>query len=212
MKGEESIVDRERGFLTPHDRKYLLGQHEDMTDNNEQQKRYQIRERFRHAMFDFYFMSEYLSDRDKRLLWPEIDNWLWRAQNRRQQKDDFVYPEIPLLAKCWRDIISVFIECHILTGIPEAENLAKWVIEEGVNKAVRRKTLKVSQRYRDVDAKLDWGVGESQKLQGYLQRVANEMPQDPDQAEEYLLSLVRQGYLTKGHSIYLYQTYIDSSA
>lgn len=209
MREDDELVDRQRGFLTQHDREYLLGQHDDMTDNYEQQKRYQIRERFRHAMFDFYFMSDYLSDRDKRLLWREIDNWLWRAQNRRQQSEDYEYPEIPFLAECWRDIISLFVECHILTGIPEAERLAEWVIEEGVNKAVRRKTLNVTQMYREVDADLDWGVGELQKLQSYLQRIANEMPTEPDAAEEYLLALVRQGYLKRGHSVYLYQTYVD---
>jgi hypothetical protein len=208
MRGDGGLVDRQRGFLTKHDREYLLGQHDDMTDNYEQQKRYQIRERFRNAMFDFYFMSNYLSDRDKRLLWPEIDNWLWEAQNRRQRQEEYQYPEVPLLAKCWRDIISVFVESHILTGIPEAEYLAKWVIEEGVNKAVRRKTLNVTQMYREVDANLNWGLGGLQKLQSYLRQIANEMPTEPDAAEEYLLSLMRQGYLKRSHSIYLYQTYI----
>jgi len=209
MRGDDGLVDRQRGFLTKHDREYLLGQHDDMTDNYEQQKRYQIRERFRNAMFDFYFMSNYLSDRDKRLLWPEIDNWLWEAQNRRQRQEEYQYPEVPFLAKCWRDIVSVFVESHILTGIPEAEYLAKWVIEEGVNKAVRRKTLSVTQMYREVDANLNWGLGGLQKLQSYLQQIANEMPTEPDAAEEYLLSLVRQGYLRRSHSIYLYQTYIE---
>jgi hypothetical protein len=209
-EADDDLTSRDRGFLTQHDREYLLDQHDDMTDNNENQKRYQIRERFRNAMYDFYFISEYLSNRDKRLLWPEIDHWLWKAQNRRQQRDDFAYPEVPLLAKCWRDVVSVFIESHILTGIPEAEYLAKWVIEEGVNKGVRRKTLKNAQMYREVDAELDWGIGELVKLQSYLQQITDQMPTEPEPAEEYLLSLLRQGYLTRSHSIYLYQNYIES--
>lgn len=208
MRGEDDLIERQRGFLTQHDREYLLGEHDEMTDNYEQQKRYQIRERFRHAMLDFYFISEYLSDRDKRLLWPEIDDWLYRAQNRRQQLEEFQYPEIPFLAKCWRDIVSVFVECHILTGIPEAERLAEWVIEEGVNKAVRRKTLQVSQMYREVDATLDWGVGTLQKLQSHLQQIGQNMPKESEAAEEYLLQLVREGYLLRSHSIYLYETYV----
>lgn len=211
MRGEDDLVNRQRGFLTQHDREYLLGQHEDMSDNYEQQKRYQIRERFRHAMFDFYFMSNHLSDRDKRLLWPEIDNWLWQAQNRRQRQEEYEYPDLPLLAKCWRDVVSLFIECHIMTGIPESEQLAKWIIEEGVNKAVRRKTLQIYQMYRDVNANLDWGVGESEKLLSYLQRVANQMPADPDEAEDYLNTLVRQGYLSTSHSVYLYHTYVEDN-
>lgn len=210
MKDEDDLVDRQRGFLTEHDREYLLGYIDEMTDNYEQQKRYQIRQRFRHAMLDFYFISDHLSDRDKRLLWPEIDDWLWRAQNRRQQKKDFEYPDIPFLLECWRDIVSVFVESHILMGIPEAEQLAEWIIEEGVNKGVRRKTLRTTQMYREVDANLDWGIGGLQKLMPYLERIADEMPAEPDAAEEYLLSLVRQGYLTKGHSIYLYENNIEN--
>lgn len=209
MADGDTLVDRPRGFLTQHDREYLLGWHDDMTDNYENQKRYQIRERFRNAMFDFHFVSEYLSDRDKRLLWKEIDHWLWRAQNRRQQQDNFAYPEVPFLGECWRDLISLFVECHILAGIPEAEFLAEWVIEEGINKGVRRKTLKSVQKFREVDAELDWGIGELHKLQNYLQQIAFEMPSEPDNAEEYLLSLVQQGFLTRSHSIYLYDTYVE---
>jgi hypothetical protein len=208
MPKEDEEEDRSRGFLTQHDREYLLGQHDEMSDNYENQKRYQIRERFRNAMLDFYYMSEYLSDRDKRLLWPEIDHWLWQAKNRRQQTDEYKYPEVPFLAKCWRDIVSLFIECHVLTGFPEAEQLAEWVVEDGVNKGVRRKTLKSVQQYREVDAELDWGIGELHKLQSYLSQVSREIPSEPDEAEDYLLSLVRQGFLTRGHSIYLYNTYV----
>lgn len=208
MLDEDGLIDRQRGFLTQHDREYLAGQNDEMTDNYEQQKRYQIRQRFRHAMLDFYFMSDFLSDRDKRLLWPEIDDWLWRVENRRQTKEDYQYPDIPFLAKCWRDIFSLFVECHILTGVPESERLAEWVLEEGVNKAVRKKTLRTYQMHRDVDATLDWGIGDLEKLHSYLQRVANNLSTEPDAAEEYLESLVRQGYLTTSHSVYLYQTYV----
>ena len=92
---------------------------------------------------------------------------------------------------------------------PEAERLAEWVIEEGVNKAIRRKTLQVAQMYREVDATLDWGIGALYKLQTYLERIGREMPKEADSAEEYLLQLVREGYLLRNHSIYLYETYVN---
>jgi prophage antirepressor-like protein len=103
----------------------------------------------------------------------------------------------------------VFVESHILTGIPEAERLAEWVIEEGVNKAVRRKTLQVAQMYREVNATLDWGIKSIYKLQTYLERIGREMPKETDSAEEYLLQVVREGYLLRSHSIYLYETYVN---
>lgn len=119
-------------------------------------------------------------------------------------------PELPLLAKCWRDVVALFVESHLLRGIPEAEMLAKWVIEDGVNKAVRRRTLTRSQMFRQVDASLDWGIGDVRKLYPYLRQIAYEMPKEPDAASEFLDSLERQGYLNRHHRIYLYQTYIQS--
>lgn len=204
----DDIVERDRGFLTQHDREYLIGRLEEMSDNTEQQKRFQVRERFRHAMFDFYFVTEHLSIRDKRLLWPEIDNWLHRAQNRRQQLDDFDYPEAPFLAKCWRDIISLFVECHIQAGIPEAELLAEWVIEQGINKGVRRKAMQEYQAYREVDAAIDWGVGDSIKLQNYFNRISQNIPKEENEADDYLRELWRNGYLLDTHRAHLYNTHV----
>jgi hypothetical protein len=209
MRGDDTLVHRDRGFLTEHDREYLTGQLEEMPTNREKQKRYQIRERFRHAMYDFRFMSEQLSNRDKDLLWIEIDNWLWRAQNRRQKSEDYEYPELPELVKCWRDLISLFVECHVLQ-IPEAEDLATWIIESGVNKGVRRKRLRVSSRYQEMDANLDWGGGELTKLEPYLRAIASDLPADPEEAEERLLELYREGYLRSADITYLRETYVQT--
>ena len=207
MRSDDTLVDRDRGFLTQHDREYLLGELDEMPDNREKQKRYQIRERFRNAMYDFRFMSEHLSDRDKDLLWREIDHWLWRAQNRRQKSDDYEYPEIPLVVKCWRDLISLFVECHVLQ-ISEAEDLVTWIIEDGVNKGVRRRRLRVSSQHQEVDATIDWGIGDRVKLEPYLRAIARDLPTDSDDAEDYLLELMRGGYLRRSDAVYLHNAYV----
>lgn len=210
MRGDDTLIERDRGFLTEHDRRYLAGEldTEEWTDNYEQQKRYQIRERFRHAMYDFHVITEHLSSQDKQLLWPEIDEWLWRSRKRRETQEDFTYPEPPLLAECWRDIVSLFVECHVQPSLPEAEQLALWVLEQGANKGVRRKLLRVSRRYQEVDAELDWGVGETMKLFPYLNEIGRSLPADSEAAKDELQSLVREGYLLEAHAHYCYRTYV----
>lgn len=211
MRGVDDLVERNRGFLTKHDRKYLRGRLDEMDDNTEHQKRYQIRERFRQAMLDFYFMSEYLSAEDKRLLWPEVDAWLWEARKRRQMYEDFDYPDVPFLIECWRDVIALFVECHTYSRIDEDELIARWAIENGVSKGIRKSAIRKLQRYVQVDASLNWGVGEGVKLMRYLNQIAVEMPKEPEAAWEHLRELVRRGYLTEAHAAYLYDTHVESS-
>lgn len=205
-------VDRDRGILTKRDRRFLRGElEEELTDNEFNQKRYQIRQRFRNAMYDFHILYKSLSLQDVNLLWDEIDNWVYLSEEARQKGNESQSYQIPLLAQCWRDLISLFTYSQIITGIPEAESLVEWVIEEGVNKAVRDHTFDNYNMYREVDATLEWGVGESYKLMDYLSQIEDQVPSDRDKAENYLLSLMRSGHLQAQHVEYLYQKCVDSS-
>lgn len=202
-------VDRERGILTKRDRRFLRGDlDEDLSDNDRYQKRYQIRQRVRNAMFDFHILYRGLSSRDIGMLWKETDAWIHRAQANRQKGETESNPEIPLLGHCWRDLVAFFVFAQISTGIPEAEALAQWVIEEGVNKGIRRNALENYNKYQEVDSSLEWGVGDTYPLLDYLQYVGQEMPKSPEEAEEYLLDLQRDGYLQSHQVTYLYQTYV----
>ena len=203
-------VDRDRGILTKRDREFLRGDlDENLNDNQKYQKRYQIRKRIRNAMFDFHILYRALPTRDIAMLWDETDDWIYRSQAQRQRGDAPPYPEIPLLAHCWRDLVALFAYAQIVTGIPEAESLVNWVIEEGINKAVRRHNLDNYNMYREVDCSLDWGVGNRYKLLDYLQHVGQQIPENPEDAENFLLDLQRGGYLQSQHVTYLYQTYVE---
>ncbi|MDB2241846.1 hypothetical protein [Halorubrum ezzemoulense] len=205
-------VDRDRGILTKRDRRFLRGDlEEELTDNEVNQKRYQIRQRFRNAMYDFHILYKALPLQDVNLLWDEIDNWIYLSEKARQKGNESQTFQTPLLARCWRDLISLFTYSQIITGVPEAESLVKWVVEEGVNKAVRDHTFDSYNMYREVDATLDWGVGESYKLMDYLKQLEDEVPSDPDEAEEYLLSLQRSGHLQAHHVTHLYEKCVESS-
>lgn len=204
-------VDRDRGILTKRDRKFLRGDLDDeLTNNQRHQKRYQIRQRIRNSMFDFHIMYRALPRRDISMLWDGTDDWIYRSQAQRQRGDAPPYPEIPLLGRCWRDLIALFVYAQIITGVPEAESFVQWAIEEGVNKAVRRHTLENYNMYQEVDSTLEWGTGNAYNLMDYLQHVGQQIPDDSDEAEEFLLDLQRDEYLQSHHVTYLFNTHVES--
>ena len=198
--------------MTKRDRKFLRGDlNDELSDNERYQKRYQIRQRIRNSMFDFHILYQALPARDLAMLWDGTDDWLYRSQAQRQRGDAPPYPEIPLLGICWRDLITLFVYSQISTGIPEAESLVKWVIEEGVNKAVRRYMLTKYNSYKEVDSNLDFGMGEAYRLMDYLNYIGRTLPQEKEEAEAYLLELQRNEYLQSHHARYLYETYIEEN-
>ena len=66
----EEDVDRDGGFLTPHDRRYLLDRtetdvREDMSSNAERQKRYRIRQKTQDAIYDLQYLMYADADLDQ---------------------------------------------------------------------------------------------------------------------------------------------------
>jgi hypothetical protein len=203
-------VDRGRGILTKRDRKFLRGDlEEELTDNAKYQKRHQIRDRLRNAVFDFHILYRALSFQDVNLIWADIDRWIYDAETARQTGTKMEYPDIPLLAECWRDAVALFTYSQIINETTDAESLVQWVVESGINKAVRRHTFDSYNMYREVDSTLDWGVGELYKLTDYLNEIENNMPEDSHEAEDYLLDLQRDGFLRSQHVNYLHQKSVD---
>lgn len=205
------LVNRERGILTTRDREFLRGElNDELTKNEQYQKRYQIRQRIRNSMFDFWILNQNLSNRDTGMLWDGTDDWVYRSRRQRNRGEAPPYPDVPFLAKCWREIVAFFVYSQISTGITESERLVEWVIEQGVNKAVRRYHFDRNQMYQEVDAKLNWGTGERYRLQEYLQHLGQKVPRDSNEAEDYLLDLQRRGFLQHNHVVYLYHTYVEN--
>ncbi|ELZ44354.1 hypothetical protein C463_08371 [Halorubrum californiense DSM 19288] len=64
--------------------------------------------------------------------------------------------------------------------------------------------------YLEVDSTLDWGVGELYELSDYLNEIEDSIPEDPQEAEDYLLDLQRDGFLRSQHVNHLYQKNVDS--
>jgi hypothetical protein len=207
MSEDQMYVERDRGILTERDRRYLLGElNGELTRNAEYQKRFQIRQRIRNAMLDFWIINRYLPGQDAGMIWKETDHWIYQSENQRKRGEAPPYPEKPFLAKCWRDWISFFVYSQITVDSFEAEKLVEWVIEEGVALGVRRKFFEKLQMYQTVDPDLDWGVGDRYRLLDFLSHIEKQVPADPEQAQSYLQSLIDQGHLQESHAVTVYQS------
>lgn len=206
-------VERDRGFLTQRDRRFLLGELDDeLSDNSITQKRYQIRKRIQNAMLDFWFLNNTLSTHDISLLWEDTDYWLSKSRSKRRRDEAPPYPKLPFLAECWRELIAFFVYSQISTEMEESKLLVEWVLEQGVNKGVRRHFFESLHAYQEIDSSIEWGAGDRFRLQQYLEYISNQMPKESDQAESYLENLVDKGYLQDHHAVYLYQSVINPEA
>ncbi|WP_348608281.1 hypothetical protein [Halobaculum rarum] len=207
MSANEEYKNRNRGILTERDRRFLLGElDEDLSENAEYQKRYQIRQRIRDSMFDFWIINQHLSAKDAGMIWAETDDWIYQAEQDRLRGDAPPYQKKPFLAKCWRDLLAFFVYSQISTGVSEAEELVEWVIEQGVAKGIRRRFFENLQMYQHIEPELDWGVGDRYRLRDFLEYVEKQMPKSREESETYLLDLFKKGYLQRSHVEYLYQS------
>ena len=57
--------DRERGILTPADRKFLRGEKEYASEQSERDARYRIRQRVKNAIMDFSILLRHMQDKDR---------------------------------------------------------------------------------------------------------------------------------------------------
>lgn len=209
VSDQPHLTDRKRGIFTEHDRRYLTGQLEDPPSGNaEHQKRFKIRRRVKNAIYDFYLLNRYVSGKDAVKLWSETDDWIYRARRDRQRNDAPPYPELPMLVRCIREFLEFFTYYQISTGIREGEWLVEQAVQEAVNRAVRQYSFESMQKYREVDAELDWGVGETYFLYDYLDYIAQQLPDDSKEAKEQLLSLLRNRYLQSHHVRYISEVYM----
>lgn len=207
MSENDNYIERDRGILTERDREYLLGELDDeLSENAEYQKRYQIRQRIQNAMFDFWLISRQLSPKDTGLLWGDTDNWIYKSKRQRERGEAPPYPEKPFLAECWRDLIGFFVYSQLSVDLPEAEKLVEWTIEQGVAIGVRRKFFEQLRMYQTTEPSLNWGIGDRYRLIDFLDYIKQQVPEDPDEAESYLQKLINQGHIQRSHAVTIYQS------
>lgn len=80
IRDTEIEVDRDRGILTPSDRKFLLDE-VDIKPESQRQVRQRIRERIKNSLRDYWFIRYGLSERDRKQIGDDLfqEGPLWQG-------------------------------------------------------------------------------------------------------------------------------------
>lgn len=209
MEQIDELIERERGILTKHDRKYLLGHFNgEMSKNAEYQKRHTIRERIYNAILDFQIITGELEPRDIAQLFEPADEWARKARQINERGRYSSFPDFPLFVESWSAMIQFFVYNQLSTNIAESRLLARWAIERGVSRALRQYGFDFSSEYYVTDVTLDWGVSQRVRLLNYIQHIENEMPAKQGAIEDYLFRLYQANYLPYQLVLYLHEKHI----
>lgn len=164
MAEKINLVERERGILTSHDRKYLLNQlDEELEGNAEYQKRHKIRKRVENAIYDFQILAGNLQFQDIDQLFEPAYEWA-RDARKGQEQGRSTLPSFPLFLDCWSSMFEFFFYCLATHGIKQSTHLAMAVIEDAIERAVRRYGFDIENKYIDSTANLEVKVHERRPL------------------------------------------------
>lgn len=211
MNELEKLIERDRGILTKHDRKYLLDRlDESLSDNAEYQKRHQIRERIRNAIYDFQIITGELEPRDIDQIFKPADKWAQKARHLNEQGRVSSFPDFPSFIECWSAMIQFFVYSQLSTNIAESRLLARWTIEQGVSRALRQYGFDFTNEYYKTDVTLNWSVDQRFRLLFYIEHIESQIPQGSADIEEYLYRLYQKNYLPYHLALYLFEKHVES--
>lgn len=210
MSKIDELVDRERGILTPHDRRYLLDKlDKGLSDNAEYQKRHQIRNRIRNAVLDFQIIQGQLSFKDIELLFESTHNWARDARLTSEKRGNAAFPDYPTFVNCWSAMIQFFVFGQLYSQINESLILVRDTIEHGIKRALREYGFEFTNEYYETDVSLQLAVENRYRLLNYIEQVENKIPSNIVDAEEYLFNLYLSNYLTYTMYIYLREKHLE---
>lgn len=206
MDWVDDHIQRDRGILTEHDRRYLLDTlDEELSENAEYQKRYQIRKRIENAIQDFHIITNGLSAKDIDLLFEESDKWAVTARRKNEQGRTTAFPEFPESVKAWSAMFEFFAYSQISSNIQESTILLRWVIEEAVERAIRKYGFYQTNEYYEADASVEFRVEKQHRLLEYIEYLDQWVLDQPEAYEEVLEKLHHDGYLPYHLAVYLSQ-------
>ncbi|WP_157572857.1 hypothetical protein [Halogranum rubrum] len=84
------------------------------------------------------------------------------------------------------------------------------VIEDAVERAVRRYGFDIENKYIEADARLNINIGERSPLLEYVHSVEQKLPSDSEQAKEILLQMYQKNQIPYSVAVYLYETSLDN--
>lgn len=188
MTEEFDWVDRDRGILTQRDRKILLERAGDDLDENAQNvRRYNIRNRLENALYDFHIISQYLPLADIRQIFEPAYDWSRERRRLDEKGRESASPDFDWLLRSWLSLFEFFSYGMSAGGKEETQVLMKSLIERGIERGYREYQHDNLQMYREIAAEIEINYGSFVLRNNYLNGVREELPShSPDIAEEII--------------------------
>ncbi|MDL0126300.1 hypothetical protein PNQ92_12910 [Halobacterium salinarum] len=142
MPPETPIIpddDRDRGILTPDDRKFLKGEKEYQSEQSERDARYRIRSRIKDAILDFSILLHHLDRHDREQVFSTYDGVSGLSDNGDE-----------LSGEAFRDFVE------------------STMFQNGISDALSFFILGIEDTNEPVDSMLETGIAGAEEEKGYL--------------------------------------------
>jgi len=142
MPPETPIIpddDRDRGILTPDDRKFLKGEKEYQSEQSERDARYRIRSRIKDAILDFSILLHHLDRHDREQVFSTYDGVSGLSDNSDE-----------LSGEAFRDFVE------------------STMFQNGISDALSFFILGIEDTNEPVDSVLETGIAGAEEEKGYL--------------------------------------------
>ncbi|SDM50543.1 hypothetical protein SAMN04487949_1889 [Halogranum gelatinilyticum] len=136
--------DRDRGILTPDDRKFLKGKKEFSSEQSERDARYRIRKRVKNSILDFSILLHHLDERDRKQVFSKHMAKSSDDEISSEKLREFV--ESTMFSQGISDAISL-----LYLGVSDAGDSFEAVLKEGVAGAEESKGYLVDSVSVDID-------------------------------------------------------------
>lgn len=183
-------IKRDRGILTRRDREILVGQAgEDLDDNALNQRYYNIRNRVRNSIYDFYFLSNRLPVRDIEQIFEPAYEW---SIEKRKQLERGPAEGDPDFTPFLRGLISFFeLFGYGLSagGKQETQLLLEGLPEQGIEHGYRQYQHDNRQTYQEIDVTLSIEYGNLVLRDNYLRAIWRGLTGSPSDKIEQIARL-----------------------
>lgn len=211
MSDEFDWVERDRGVLTERDREILLGRAGENLDKNAWNvRRYNIRERIKNSLYDFYIIAQYLPLADiQQLFEPAYD---WSRERRRLDEKGRTSTTLDLdqLLWSWLSLFEFFSYGMYAGGKPETQVLMQGIVEGGIERGYREYQHDNLQTYREIDVDLGLNYDNLVMRNNYLRGVQQDLPSETSEIAKEVFRLRRLRKISQADASRWFDEYVQN--
>jgi len=211
MNESYDLVERDKGILNKRDRRFLLGElDEELTDNAQNVRRYEIRNRLENAIYDFQLLARRLPYKDIRQVFDPVDDW---SRERRKINEEFRESRSPStnpFIQSWIELFEFFTISMYANGMPESRDLMAQMIKVGIEKGFRRYQLAVSDFYQGIDTELTIQYTNPVTWETYLEQIVQDFPNAPSERYAEIKKLYDANHISYNQAMYLYEGFVKN--